>query len=269
MPNHHFFLLRIRSFIHWGYVCRVIPFSKSRIVLKAPPPTTLIGALSYPMARLLGWPEVVEAETLTSSADKLREFVGSAHVKLDFAFIQYFDLNRVYWYHAAKKETKADAIALGKTYASPLKDQFLPELSIVYIVDGRMAEKKLGEEWRKILVLSGWGITRVGQKEGSATVFDVSINEAKMVFEGEVETIYYFPARASTNIVEGSCMFENFIDLSFPIGDYSTTPREPFVIPYSTTEFKPSPVRLKLSNEGVAVSSDNLTVITLKRWLKI
>ena len=269
LSNPQFFLLHIRSFMHWGYVCRVVPFSKSRMVLKAPPPTTLIGALSYPMARFLGWPEVVEAKTLTSSADKLRSFVGSAHARLNFVFMRCFDLNRVYWYHAARKEAKTDAIALGKTYVSPLKDRFIPELSIIYVINGEIAEERLGEDWKKVLLLSSWGITRVGQKESSIAVFDVSISEARIVRKGEIETAYYFPAKASANIMEGSFMFEDFVDLSFPISDYSTAPREPFIIPYSTVEFRPSSVRLKLSDDGVAVSSDHLTVVTLKRWLKI
>jgi len=204
-----------------------------------------------------------------STANKLRKVIVSAHARLNFSLSESFDINRVYWYYAAKGETRSDAIALEKIYASPLPGKIYPEINLVYIVkQDDNINRILGEKWDQKLLLAGWGITRVGQKESLVIPRKVSLEKAKMHFKGEFETSYYFPARACEPLPAGLYLQENFVDISsIEIGDYAVSKKEPFIIPYSIENFEPISVRVKLSDEGVAFVSEKFVIITLRQWI--
>ena len=270
-PPSSFYFLYVEAKLHWGFACRLVPFGKSRLTLKIPPPSTLLGALAYPLARQLGWPEVIlddPGESAKSGADRVRKFLVSAHARMRFAPSIRSDINRVFWYYFLKKEVRTDAIALEKVYANPLPGEEVPKIDIIYVIDTSQAEGALGPRWPALLEISAWAMTRVGQKEGLITVEEVQLADAKLLNEEVVSTEFYFPLEASTGELEGSWIQEMFVDpWETGIGEYAGSRTRPFIVPFSTVEQRPTEVKVRLSAEGVALDCGGHTVVSLRRWL--
>ncbi len=272
--SHNFFGIKMVGQPHWGIVCRVVPYSKSRVSLVAPPPTTMIGALAYSLARMEKWPEVLMKENnQMSGAERIRGMIKSVHVKLNFSLMEHADIGRVFWYHYARKEAKFDAVALEKVYVFPLKKERIPLLEAIYIIDSDFAEKLLGEKWREKLEVAAWTISRIGQKESMITILDVKTSDSIEVFQkvdSEVTTSYYFPVDAASSIYSPSNDFliTHFVDpISTPYGDYGAAERIGFVIPYSRRESRPINLRVIISEKGVVIKAFNTTLISLRRWI--
>ena len=264
------FSLYVRAKLSWGFACRLVPFGKSRMTLKAPPPSTLMGALAYPLARNLGWPEVLLSDRgEVSGADKIREFVVSVHVKLNASLAVKADVTRVFWFDFQRKEVKTDAIALERVYASPTSGGRESLIEVIYILRPEAAEQALGRSWASLLEASAWGITRVGQKEGLVSVEDVRLTEARISEDRHVTTCFYFPLEACSGVLRGFWLQEYFIDpWEVGIGDYSGARRLPFVIPYSAQANRPVEVEVELDpDRGVALECDGHEVVSLRRWL--
>lgn len=264
-----FYFLYVKAKVYWGFACRIIPFGKSRITLKMPPPSTLIGALAYPLARLKDWTEVVmERKVKLSGANRILNFISSAHAKMDFIPLVRGDLSRVYWYYVLRKEVKTDAVALEKVYVNPLPGKADSIIEMIYLIDQDKAEKTLGSEWLNLLEACAWAISRIGQKEGMISVSDVRLSKAGLIKDGEVMTRFYFPLEACSEMPVGSWIQETFVDVwETGMGDYSGGRSITFAIPFSSIEQKPVDVNVKLSDRGVAMNCDGRIVVTLKRWL--
>jgi len=264
------YFLHIKAKLSWGFACRLIPFGKSRMTMKAPPPSTLLGALAYPLARSLGWPEVLLGDGKeTSGADRVREFVVSAHARLNFSLTVKADINRVFWFDFQRKEVKTDAIALERIYTSPISGARESEIELLYIVRPELAERALGGKWASLLEAGGWSLIRVGQKEGLVSAEDVRLAEAEVLNGEKVKTSFYFPLEACSSPPKGSWIQEFFIDpWEVGIGEYTGARRLPFVIPYSVQRGEPAEVEAQLEAErGVAILCGEYTIISLRRWL--
>ena len=264
------YFLYVEAKLHWGFACRLVPFGKSRLALKVPPPSTLLGALAYPLARQLGWPEVIlEADgRAKSGADRVLGFSASAHARIRFAPSIRSDISRVFWYYLLKKEVRTDAIALEKVYANPLPEEGAPKIDIIYVIDAGRAEDALGQRWPALLETSAWAMTRIGQKEGLITVEEVRLAEAKLLDEEHVSTEFYFPLEASTGELEGSWIQEMFVDpWEAGIGEYAGLRARPFIVPFSIVEQRPTEVKVRLSAEGAALDCGGHIVVSLRRWL--
>ena len=266
------YFLYVRAKLSWGFACRLVPFGKSRMTMKAPPPSTLLGALAYPLARSLDWSEVLLGDGKeVSGADRVRKFVVSAHAKLSSSLAVKADINRVFWFdrHPQRKEVKTDAIALERVYTSPVPGARESEMELIYIVRSEPASRVLGEKWVPLLEAGGWSLTRVGQKEGLVSVEDVKLAEARVLEGNKVKTSFYFPLEACFSPPRGSWIQEFFVDpWKVGIGDYVGARRLPFIIPYSVQEGGPTEVEVQLEpKRGIAIRCDEHTIISLRRWL--
>ncbi|BCU69799.1 type I-A CRISPR-associated protein Cas5a [Stygiolobus caldivivus] len=173
--------------LHWGFYVSYPQASKAKPSFYLPPPTTLVGALSYGKFRgtdtklFKGKPGSPAGEfKVKAAATFAKEFAGSYSEDIVRNVIMYFQ----------RKERRMDpryrynVVPTGKVYAPN------QVVKVVYVTD-------MGKEELERL---SWSITRLGCKECLVSVEDVEVGEAKAV-KGRVKTPYYFPA--SVKVVSG------------------------------------------------------------------
>ena len=149
--NQEMFFLKIDLDLHWGFSSRPLRLSKTRDSYLLPPPTTVIGALSYGYAVTSKLPEEL-GESVTSTSELLRKHVVSVNLRVRAPLHHYSDLSRIWWYRSKEKKVKFDAVALGKTYTSPHRP---PTITAVVVID---LARGLGV---KELVTAAYSIARV------------------------------------------------------------------------------------------------------------
>jgi CRISPR-associated protein Cas5a/b/c len=241
------FFLKVSCILHWGWKLNLVPFSKSRPPLLVPPPTTLIGALAYPLNRTLRIAEVLHDY---SSAECLRDVLKYVGFRIDAPLTSYFDLTKISFFY--RKEVRSDAVALGKTYTLFQKrPQYeAPTITICYVIDEDEALSKFGEKIKEKLVEAALGITRIGSRESLVAPLNLSYGEARLASQSRGKTVFSFLRRAASHIFEGDFIASEVVDWEhFPIGDYSRAEREIMVVPYDTTEYLPKPVDVELSDD--------------------
>ncbi|ADV65297.1 CRISPR-associated protein Cas5 [Desulfurococcus mucosus] len=162
--------------------------NKSRPVFTIPPPTTLIGALSYPLARIEGSPESGRRYMPAVLAGILM----GVYMRLDGPAIPYATITKMWFYDPDDKLVKSDAYGYQRLYVKP-KWRGGPTIKAVYIFDGVKARKELGDRWREKLVASATTMVRLGDKESLVSVDQVSYGEAEILYLDEVVTRYTVP----------------------------------------------------------------------------
>ncbi|MCD6380701.1 MAG: type I-A CRISPR-associated protein Cas5 [Candidatus Odinarchaeota archaeon] len=257
--------LSVNVGIFWGYASREVPMSKSRRCFIVPPPTTLIGALSYPLACMRRMPEIIlENGEFKSTSSVLRRAVVSAHLKYDASLVRRADLEKVYFRYLKKDIVQTDAIAIERVYSYPRSEQY-PKMTLLYLIDEKVAEEIMGERWDRVILASAWGIMRIGQKEGLVSTLNVGFHEVEPIEmeegKGWIETRYYFPSEAVENL-EGSFMLARFVDhKESEISSYEAAKRLSYCIPNE------GGVKVVPSDEAFLVKVGNEYVLSLRRWL--
>ncbi len=204
---------------------QITPFSKTRLSYRVPPPTTILGALSYPLSLQIGGAEV---DGDVSWANRLRPIILWCAVRLKQPISRILDTARIYWYHKARKQAKTDAFAVEKVYVSG--DE--AGLDIAVLINKDKAESMFGSLWDRLIISSAWSVVRIGQKESLFSIEDVELFYIeKILYEEHVKTSFYFP-RYLANKVEGTMIIEFFVKPDNAIGDYSNAERVPYIVPY-------------------------------------
>lgn len=224
----YFLYIRVRP--HWGFVLRRIPFSKSRPALDFIPPTTMIGALSYPLIKILGdsRENVVIKGVEVSRSEVFRQIFRSLHATRPQGEL-YSDLQKIYFFDKRRKISKSDAVALEKFYG-------VGEIEFVYLIDSEKAKEVLGQKWQNMIEAAAWGIVRIGQKEGVVSVEEVNFGVAELC--EEAITRYYFMSRHGSP-KSGRYLIREVIDWTLtPIGEYSRARRAALYIPDGEVEVK-------------------------------
>ncbi len=235
------YFLKVSVQPHWGYALRVVPFSKSKPALPVPPPTTLIGALAYPLNIMLGIPE---NNGEVSGADRYRNLFISVNARIDVPIIKYGDITRVFWYRKEEKTVQSDAISLEKVYSVSGEGS----IDIIYVVDENEAERVVGD--LNILKLAAWGISRIGSKESIVSVKDVELRKANLVERDKIETDYYFMGYAK--LIKGDLISFDIVDFrEYVIGDYVNAKKVPLNVPYSMRRQKSEKVWVTIENGKV------------------
>lgn len=239
-------ILFFRGWLYWGYSIQVTPFSKTRLCFRLPPPTSLIGALSYPLALELGKPEVKDE---ASWADELNKVVAWCSARLVAPMSSVTDMSRVYWYYFNAKESKTDAFAVEKIYVSGEE----PCLDVVIVVREDRAKEFFGGSWEKHLEAAAWSVVRIGQKESLFSSYEVRVDRAVPTDSRVARTSFYFPSYLARR-VEGSSLIEFFVRPGSRIGDYTSEERVPYVVPYDEDRLEPASVKVELSDEGAVIN---------------
>ena len=235
--------LKIDCLLHWGWRLNLVPFSKSRPSLRVLPPTTLIGALAFPINRALA---LSETDGEFSGAERLRQALKYVGYRINSPFIEYSDLSKVSFYY--RGEAKTDAVAVGKTYSllSSHIERFYG-ITLCYIIDESKASLVLKSEGvKKELLKAACSITRIGSRESTLVPLKVSFNKAKPFNSNRGETSFSFLKHMVTS-VEGNYIMSQVIDWErVGIGDYKSANFDLLIVPYDTTRYASEKVYVEL-----------------------
>lgn len=251
--------IKVQCALHWGWRLNIVPFSKSRPPLMVPPPTTLIGALAYPLCRTLKLPESYGEY---SSAERLRGVLSYVGLRLDAPIIDYFDLMKITFFYRGK--AKSDAVAVGKTYTLVGPCGGPPTVTLCYVVNEKKFERTFNERFDK-LVEAACGITRIGSRESVVAPLNVKHGEAKPLLHcTRGETIYSLTRKAGR--IVGTCLTQEVVDWEgVKIGDYRGAPRDVLIIPYEERTRRPRPVSVDLSPDYALVDVDDGDLVVVRR----
>jgi len=212
--------------LHWGYSVSYPTASKEKRATLIPPPTTLIGALSYGKFRGLDASGDLKASPAISFVDKVR--VASARLEGQATYIEDIVRNVVSYFQRGKRKTEKrytyNAIPTGKIYSPGSL------LKLVYVTS--FPE----DELRRL----SWSITRLGAKEGLVSVEDVEVGRAEEV-KGWVTTGYYFKASIPHRM--GDAVYVDFWEGGMVWGEEAKLVR--YVIPMKQVPFRSSELEVE------------------------
>lgn len=237
--------LKIDCLLHWGWRLNLVPFSKSRPSLRVLPPTTLIGALAFPINRALAFPETYGE---FSGAERLRLLLKYVGYRINYPLIEYSDLSKVSFYY--RGETKTDAVAVGKTYSLSSSHIERPYgVTLCYIIDESKANFILrSENIERELLKAACSITRLGSRESILVPLKVQFGEAKSLDSKHGETSFSF-LRHTVTIVKGNYIMSQVVDWErVEIGDYKNANFDLLIVPYNATKYVSEKVYVELAD---------------------
>ena len=204
-----------------GFAARLQPQSKMRASFKYPPPTTFIGALSYPLTRMIaGRKELIDTGKIhISMANEIRDCLVAVAGHLhgpSITFGNYLRINRVY-----RGSVDYGVTALPITFLYSNIDTYL---EVIFILKRISAEH----------IRAGWGITRIGSRESVFHTESVMWGKAKEIRAKSLNTSFSFWLNRGIR-VEGDGHIIYCVDWrDTPIGDYSKSIRKPYFYPMGT-----------------------------------
>lgn len=225
---------------------RASPQSKMRMSFKHPPPTSLIGALAYPLFNE-GRREILidEKGQIRSKADELRAMLIEVSIRTINGGIMYgpiFRINRLY--HKVV-ESAVTSLPFTVTYGN--KDCLL---HVAYAFD----EQKLVNYSVKDLERAAWGITRIGSRESVVYVEEVKSANVELLKTNSIETFFSFPLDKAKS-VKGKFDVEQVVDWKTnEIGDYSRSPKIRMAYPLEKNIIEGELEVIKVEDGGIIVS---------------
>jgi len=265
--------LKVEGVYHWGYWVKGLEVSKLQFSLRFPPPTTLIGAISFPLVKR-GYAKNILGEidrNLCSPVKILSEVFQVATIALD-GYGYYFEDINVYillHFQGFQKDSETGqirrylpkyrkgAILNGRVYAPYCR------FTSIYIINVEKAVDLLGEDWESKITRSGWEISRIGSKESVVSVENVSLLDINIEEKvNVVKTKFYFPSKAATPI-ESLYFREKFWINGFGRDD-KPQPIE-YTIPGRRNPVRSSTINVKLTNVGVVYRLETGEVVISAR----
>ncbi|WP_237705140.1 type I-A CRISPR-associated protein Cas5a [Thermococcus zilligii] len=226
---------------------RALPQSKMRIALRYVPPTTLIGAIAYPLLHIAGdrSETVYEEKTFRSSAGGVLELFDWVTVKtLGKPRIQgaLLKINTIY---RGNVQSAVTSFPFAVTYGT---NDIL--ITAVYLIN----EEALGRSsyTRKDIERAAWGITRLGSRESVVSVEDVETGRAEVAEAEMAKTAYAFPFNGVE--VKGKGTLQSVVDWRSGIGDYSKAGRMVMFYPEESVEVRGRLRTIKVGEEVVVLA---------------
>ena len=222
---------------------RALPQSKMRTALRYVPPTTLIGAIAYPLLHIAGdrSETVYEGKTFRSAAERVLGLFDWVTVKtLGKPRLQgtLLKINTIY---RGKVQSAVTSFPFAVTYGT--REALL---TAVYLINEDSLERSTYT--MKDIERAAWGITRLGSRESVVSVEDVETGRTEIVESKAAETAYAFPFRGLE--VEGKGTFQSVVDWRSGIGDYSKAGRLVMFYPEGSVRVRG---RLKTAKVGEEV----------------
>ncbi|MEM4971891.1 MAG: type I-A CRISPR-associated protein Cas5a [Sulfolobales archaeon] len=247
------YYIKVLMRLSWGFTSRKLFSSKSRESYIVPPPTTLIGALSYGYARLN---KIPEEDGGLSSAERIRRLIYSVHEKVNAPVIQYADISKIWWYRAREAAAKYDAVALGKAYKGLLAGK--PDLEVLYIVRD--------QDQARVVASSAHSIIRIGGSYGLVSVENVEYGSLSCASEEEASTLYSFWEDLILDGLPSDILVEEVIDYrKTSISGYVGVSLRRRVYPYSKSLMKPVEVRVKVDPKKAMICRGGEEVVVVER----
>ncbi|HWQ18101.1 MAG TPA: type I-A CRISPR-associated protein Cas5a [Sulfolobales archaeon] len=279
--------LVVRVRFLWGFSIRRPSVSKAQPSYSTIPPTTLIGALSAPIAVSKKYGEVVaRGRSIYSASTIAMDFVATASLAFEErrgrapVGIYWEDLNRYAIHQFQRRERRAEreymfgAIGVGKIYAPDAIAK------IVYVIDMAKARSVLGDTWRNDLIRYAYQITRIGSKESLVAVENAKLSRVEPVGREFCTSLYqpleylerlespYNPgipyyARCPGSEKVPEAYIETFWEESFEFG---VQPGEKlYLVPGTRSPIMPGEIRVRVGQgyQGYEVEGEKGLVIAL------
>jgi CRISPR-associated protein Cas5a/b/c len=166
----------------------IITGTKSRPSFKIPPLTTIIGALSYPLAKIKGYSE----SGVAYMPALLASIIKGVYITISGSLIPYSSISKMWFYREEEKIVKSDVYAYQRIYFGG----FLrpnPPITLIYIFDPIKSEEKLGNKWMEEIVISAWSISRLGDKESIVSISNIEEGFADEIYTKEITTNFLIP----------------------------------------------------------------------------
>lgn len=207
-------MVTLRS--HGIIALRVSPQSKMRISFKHPPPTSLIGALAYPLFHENRREVIINEDgEVKSVADELRKMLIGVAISSrgGVMYGPLFKINRLYHRVVESAVTSLPVTVTYAEYDSPFR--------VAYVFD----DEKLKNYTINDLKRAAWGITRLGSRESIVNVEDVKTSSVDISDAKIVRTSFSYPLKKVRN-VRGRYDVELVVDWKLTeLGDYSRADR--------------------------------------------
>ncbi|WP_232462877.1 type I-A CRISPR-associated protein Cas5a [Thermococcus sp. P6] len=210
---------------------RSLPQSKMRMALRYVPPTTLIGAVAYPLLHQKGnrRETIYEGKTFRSAAEEVLNLFTWVTVKTSVKPMLYGSLLKINTLYRGKAQSAVTSFPLGVMYGA-----FNPEITAVYLLN---EEALSGSSYSlKDIERALWGITRLGSRESVVSVEGVESGKAKIGEASIVETSYAFPFRRVE--VEGRGTLQSVVEWRSGIGEHSTAKRMAMFYPEGSVKVR-------------------------------
>jgi len=231
-----------------------------------PPPTTLYGAISYPLIReklidLEG--EVIPG--LFSPVKRIAEIFEAAAISIDSYGYYFEDINSYILLHfqqfAKDKQTglprryapryRIGAVVSGRIYAPSGR------FTVIYLVKSNKAEEILGSNWMNKLGIAAWMICRIGSRESIVSIEKVSYHSVKEA-SGEVTTKYYFPQAAGEVLYDSPHFIETFWIGGFGRKDPAKTIE--YIVPGKRTPLRSQEVPVRVYGRAYRLDTSEVIV---------
>jgi len=206
--------IRVEGSFHWGFWVRIPNTSKVQPSLQIPPPTTLIGALAYPLFRRVDKGEVEaikkdQKEGVASFVKLLDDtiitcsiyLVGKAYYIEDSS--KYITLS--FQRKSVDKRNREEVKLGGRRYLPRYRSGTIKTGKVIYpdgmaviayLLNLEKLTRLFGKDIREEIENAAWQITRVGSKESIFSVNNVETKEMPPL-KGDFVTKFYFPATAA------------------------------------------------------------------------
>ncbi|MDI3476342.1 MAG: CRISPR-associated protein Cas5a/b/c [Thermococcaceae archaeon] len=208
---------------------RALPQSKMRTALRYVPPTTLIGAIAYPLLHISGdrGETIYEKKIFKSKAESVIGLFKWVTIKTEGRPKLYGSLLKINTIYRGKVQSAVTSFPFAVFYGESTNS-----LTAAYFVD----EDALSESTysSKDLERAAWGITRLGSRESIVSVEDVKMGKAVFREANKVRTAYAFPFKGVN--VHGKGTLQAVVDWRLGIGDYSNAKRMVMFYPEETVE---------------------------------
>ena len=197
---------------------RALPQSKMRTALRYVPPTTLIGAIAYPLLNMIGnrSETLYEGKTFRSSASSVLGLFLWITVKTSGRPKLYGSLLRINTIYRGKVQSAVTSLPLAVMYGE--ND---PTITAIYLIDEKALEESVYS--LKDIERAAWGITRLGSRESIVSVEDVQTGRTDVIKAEVADTSYAFPFKGLE--VNGRGTLQLVVDWRYGIGDYSKAKR--------------------------------------------
>ncbi len=206
---------------------RTVPASKMRLALKYPPPTTIIGALTYPIFRIMNWRDEVlnnNKNSILPSYERIKDIFKYVSARINGKLFTYGTLLRIHRMYNKKVDFAITSSPMILAYG---EERNLFELA--YLIDLDAAEKH-GITKEKI-IRAAWGITRIGSRESVFSVDEVVVHSPTIKQTTKAETSFAFEYSESFNI-NGNGEFKKVVKWNDgKLSDYTSAKWVPYFYP--------------------------------------
>lgn len=210
---------------------RALPQSKMRTALRYVPPTTLIGAIAYPLLHISGdrGETTYEKKNFKSKAESVMSLFKWATIKVEGKPKLYGSLLKINTIYRGKVQSAVTSFPFAVLYG-----EFDGSLTAAYLIDEDALSKSTYTP--KDLERAAWGITRLGSRESIVSVEEVKMGKTVFRERDKVRTAYAFPFKGVH--VQGKGTLQTVVDWRSGIGDYSNAKRMVMFYPEGTVEVR-------------------------------